>query len=639
MTAPAERRLPHVGHAALLLAILVLALLCGSPVASGAPLGDDGGAEWRVEQPLPPPPEQAGVARGETRVSMGHIGDIEFWEPNRGALITDGNGGSIGAGVWLYDGTGWRELSNECGGTDGRIAWAGPDEFWTVSDGRAGAAVASSSELPPLEDNTLCHFAPGPAGDMEIVASYASLPFKGDSYQAMHAAACLSPSNCWFGGAPLPAPQVGAFQLHWNGVSVEPDPYLPEARQIFEMGAFEDHVFESLRLLSTDAGKQSLRPPPLRKIKASFAGEESPFEPLEDPREFELPEGEPLLYSQAEHSFALDYLHLSSADNDLWAGAGPQVPPEGGREAGITIVRKEAEGPWSTVVGPAAGENESEPPPGAKLFPAGTLTALAAEPGASAAWLGLVPLSEAIFEGAHAPAVVARVSSTGAVSDRLEVPSEGEAEGQHYGPLGATIRVVCPALHDCWAATSHGWLLHLAPTGERQITQLNDPAFSRIQSEEPITFRPADEGVPQEPVDAVPNETNGEAEFNPVQTVIKAPPVEAPKVKVPLLTHVKSRIAHRTTLVLSFHLAVKARVALTAYRKNTVVARTGNRTLKAGNRSVQVKLNPKRWPTRLHLATTALAPLPEQATTSPTVNSVSTGFVAPARLLSEGLGF
>jgi hypothetical protein len=616
-----------------LLALLLAAcaaLVVASPSAA-TPLADDGGAEWQVEQPLPPPPEQAGVVRSEIPVSLGHIGDIEFYEPNRGALITDGNGGSVGPGVWFYDGLQWRELSDQCGATDGRIAWAGPDEFWTVSDGRAGQANASTSERPPLEDNTLCHFAPGPGGNLEIVASYASLPFKGNSYQPIHAAACLSPSNCWFGGAPLPLPQVGAFMLHWNGTTLEPNPYLPEARQVFDMRPFEEHVFESMRLLTTDLGKRSLRPPPLRAIKASFALEESPFEEVE---------GVPL-YSSLEFSYALDYLHLSTADNALWAAAGPQVPtPEGSRNAGVTIVRKEEGQPWTRVIAPTGSETEEEqrldPPPGVVAFGETTLDSIGAEPGTSSAWVALIPTAEVIQENPHARAQLARVSSAGAISDRLELPLTEDA----HGPLGAAQRVICPATHDCWATTSHGWLLHLRAASENEHpNQLADPVFSKIEAEEPITFRPADEGVPQEPSDELPEDNSGETGLLRNEEVIKEPTREPAKVPVPLLTHVHSRIVHRTMLVLSFHLAVKARIALTAYHKKQVVAKSGQHTLKAGNRSLQLKLNPKRWPTRLHLATHALAPLPTQSTAAPNVGSVSTSFVAPARLLSTGLAF
>ena len=138
------------------------------------------------------------------------VGDIEFWEPNRGLLITHGNGVTIPAGVWAYNGREWYELAEVCGATEGSIAWAGPDDFWTVSDGRPGqvseSAGSSFEQRVPLEDNTLCHFDAG-----AVVGSYAHPAFEADSYQAMHAAACIPPippatvsEECWFGGDPLP---------------------------------------------------------------------------------------------------------------------------------------------------------------------------------------------------------------------------------------------------------------------------------------------------------------------------------------------------------------------------------------------------------------------------------------------------
>lgn len=376
---------------------LLLLLAVGSALALAVPgaafaagIPDDGNAEWQVEQPPPPPPEEPGVEPSSTPVSLGHIGDIEFYEPspgvyepNKGVLITSGNGSTVKPGVWFYDGVRWRELSNQCGASDGRIAWAGPDEFWTISDERPGQAVASGSERPPLEDNTLCHFAPGPGGNMEIVASYASVPFLGSTYQAMHAAGCLAPNDCWFAGDPLPAPQVGAFELHWNGHSVEPEPYLPEGHTVRDMvpvqraSPSESRLFQSMRLLSTDqVAKQVPRPPTLRTIMATSKPEESPFE-----SETGLP-----LYSKEESPLALDYLHLSASGGSLWAAAGPQLSkPTGSREAGVTIIRRTAEGEWTRVIAPQPSEEHEleTPPPGAKLFPASVLDSIAGEPGTS----------------------------------------------------------------------------------------------------------------------------------------------------------------------------------------------------------------------------------------------------------------
>ncbi len=351
---------------ALLLALALLAVAALlAPGAGASPLADEGGAEWQVEQPLPPAPPGAGTSEGP--VSLGHIGDIEFYEPNRGALITSGNGGSVKPGVWFYDGAKWVELAEQCGATDGRIAWVGPDEFWTVSDGRPGQAVASSSERPPLADNTLCHFAPGPSGSLEIVGSYGSVPFLGTSYQAMHAAGCLSAFDCWFGGDPLPEPQIGAFMLNWNGAGLAPQPFLPEGRPVRDMVSFEGRLYESMRIGKDDrVAVKEERPPPLRSIKAGVSGEESPFESVQPENQLQ---GH-LLYANSEFSTALDYLRLSVAGGALWAAAGAQVPgpPKNSSPAGVTILRKPENGEWQTVIGPQP-EETGEHPPGQIAFP------------------------------------------------------------------------------------------------------------------------------------------------------------------------------------------------------------------------------------------------------------------------------
>ncbi len=636
----------------LLGSLLLIALACALAPSGAAAEGfaDDGGAEWQVEQPLPPPPGEAGVEPAKTPVSLGHIGDIEFYEPslgvlqpNRGALITSGNGGSVKPGVWFYDGVSRRELATQCGATDGRIAWAGPDEFWTVSDGRAGGALGSSTERPPLADNTLCHFAPGAGGQLEIVASYAAPAFQGNSYQAMHAAACATqdPHECWFGGEPLPAPQVGAFMLHWNGATLEPEPYLPEGREVWDMKAYEGTLLDSMRVQGSDkVEREVLRPPALRELKPVSAPEQSPFESVTG-----LP-----LYSEKEFSTALDYLHLSVSGKAIWAAAGPQLPksPES-REAGVTIIRKGGPGgEWERVIAPQSREvtaqeeakgEETEretPPPGAKSFPGDVVDDIAAEPGTRSAWVALDSVSDAESQRPLTRALLARVGSDGTVSDQLELPSVADP----HGPLGAAQRVVCPAEHDCWATTADGWLLHLATGAEREAkNQLSDPVYAKIEAEEPITFRPHDEGIPQELSDELPPDTSGEEGFVRTEQVIHGKEREAAKIQVPLLTHVRSKLVHGSTLELLFHLAVKARIQLIARRGGRIVAKTPMRTLRDGNRSIELKLDPKRWPQHLQLKSHALAPLPTETTASPNVSTVSTSFVDPSRLLSAGLIF
>jgi len=593
-----------------------LALLLALPVcASAVPLADDGGAEWQVEQP-PPPPPPPGVEPSTTPIGLGRIGDIEFFSPDRGALITAGNGSSIPAGVWFYDGARWRELASVCGATDGRIAWAGPDEFWTISDERPGQASGFISEPPPLEDNTLCHFAPGPSGHIEVVASYAAPPFLSTSYQAMHAAGCITPTDCWFAGDPLAEPQIGAFQLHWNGHAVEAQPYLPEGHTVRDMRAFGGRLYASVRLLESDRTEKKLRQPPPLRIVNPF-GSTPQFEGVT----------ELALYGPEEFSFALDYLHLGADEGSLWAAAGPSLEKVPGSEpAGVTVLETDSEAAtWKQVLGP------NTTPDGLERFPEELVDGIAAEPQRASAWLALDTRTHAINHESSR-ALLARVSTDGTVSDQASLPEAGDP----HGPLGAAEHIACPAVHDCWLTTGEGWLVHLATAEERVHPEpSSDPAFS---DDEPITFRPRDEGVPQEPSDTLPIDDSGleEPVFKLEESAAQVP-VEVSTVTVPLLSHMRSRLIHGTTLQLSFHLAVKATVRLLAKRHRQVVGATHTRTLAAGNRSLSLRLNRHAWPTSLSLQTHALAPLPTVSTRESSSNTVSTTFSLTKLTTGQGL--
>jgi hypothetical protein len=622
---------------AILAAILVLAGLgIGATLAGAETLPDDGGAEWQLAQPEAPEPPP-GVERPSWLVGLGGVGDIEFEAPNRGALITSGNGSTVSPGVWLYNGRTWRELATVCGATNGRIAWAGPDEFWTVSDGRPGQAANDQGNLPPLTDNTLCHFAVGPSGRFEVVGSYATLGFQSTSYQAMHGAGCLSGNDCWFGGDPLPEPGIGAFQLHWNGHSVVSEPYLPEGHAIGDIQPFEGSFYESLHLREADHDlKRSLEVPSLRRISA-----EPPAASTESI--FSAP-----LYGSRESPYSLAALNLSSDGTALWGAAGPSPDgPESSHleEAGVTVVRysklqfipslgeyiDEAEPAWTQVVGPG-----SEPQTGIEAFGEGeVVNSIGAEPETNGAWLALGTELDQRKPNPTAPAVLARISADGTISDRLQLPPAGES----LGPKGAANLIRCPAAHDCWMVSTQGWLFHLSVPGE-QTPPAGDAAFTAAPGEVPISFRPEDEGVPQTQPDAPPEDDSGLGEG----AAPKPSETEEPKpnpfatVTLPLLSHVRTRLVHGATLQLSFHLAVRARVRLVAKRHGAVVARTAMRTLKAGNRSVLLALNPKRWPTKLDLETHALAPLPTSSTREANTNTVGTSEFGLDGSLASGWG-
>lgn len=603
---------------AALLALIVFASACLGFLTASAGAQE---ASWSgLEQPVP--------AGSQWPIGLGNIGDIEFWAPNRGLLITEGHAPTVPAGLWSYNGAEWHEYATVCGASakagarnnGGRIAWAGANEFWTVSDGRKGQANESAGtdfeREPPLEDNTLCHFVGG-----QVAASYAHPAFQADSYQLMHAAACIDATDCWFGGEPLAEPQIGAFQLHWNGSSLEEEPYPGEGHAIQDMRALAGRIYESVLIEPDDpVVKRVPEPPVLHKASVDQA--------------FEAEAGEIPLYAAGELPEALDFLHLAAAEEALWGAAGAR-PTKSGTPGQVTVVRRVA-GIWTQLIGPEhplAAILPGEPAAETALLGGEAKTALvnaiAVEPGSGAAWLALAPPEEsAAAKSSVQRAVLLHVSADGAVLGETTLPSTAEEE-QGVGPKGQAARLACPAVGDCWLATTQGWLFHLAPAAQRTLPRDTGEAeyFHGV-----ITYRPPDQGLPQVTPDAPPEDDSGIPEGPPPYGLTLAEPATTKsetKVTVPLLSHLRTRLIHGTTLQLSFHLAVKAQVRLIAKRHKRVVASTPNQTFEAGNRSLRLQLNRRAWPTKLGLQTHALARLPTEA--AHTVggnqsNTVTTGF-------------
>jgi hypothetical protein len=587
---------------------LLVALLVALPAASaraGSAQEAQEGVAWRLEQP-PPPPSPAGVAGSSTPVGLGAVGDVEFEAQNRGVLITAGNGSTIPSGLWAYNGREWHELANVCGATDGRIAWAGPEEFWTISDGRPGqAANPKNGEPAPLADNTLCRFARG-----EVANSFASPAFQASSYQAMHAAGCIGPNDCWFAGGPLPEDRGSAFHLHWNGSSLAAEP-TGQGHVVQDMRQFESRLYESVLLAPGDSEDEPEVPFPFALHTINPAGVTPTFEPV-----LGMP-----LYSAKEFPEALDFLHLGSDGESLWAAAGPVAePPLQSARAPVTVLR-DVGGEWTQVLGPEATL------PGAAAIEGDVVNSIAPEPGTGSAWLALDTQADAQQPSPTASALVARITPDGEVETQT-LPSADES----VGPKGAAKQITCPAFNDCWLTTTQGWIFHLAPEDERQLPASevdHSPAFSKL-----ISYRPEDAGLLKNPPDAPPPNDSGELppqvpEDTPLTSSAK--PAEA-KVAVPLLSNVRSRLIRgTTTLELRFHLAVRARVGLLAKRKQQVVARTPMRTFAGGNRRLLLALNPRRWPTKLSLQTHALAPLPLKSRSATLAEPITTDLrVLPA---------
>jgi hypothetical protein len=556
---------------ALALALAALALAAAASPALGA-------EQWHSQQPDGP---------GGFPALLGEVGDLECWngEANRCLLIAAGNGG-IAAGVFAYDGSRWYRYSTVCGGSQGRIAWAGPDEFWTISDQQVGQAT----NTPPPSRVSLCHFKDG-----QVVASYGEPVGVPNSYRPMSAAACAGPSDCWFGGERLPATAEnrGAFHLHWNGASVAAIPsqtvfseLSDPGRAVSGLAYHEGSFYESVNVEQDDvpnaeeeaAEEAGLGPSFLHRLEPGAA---TPFRPLFGAAPFD--------YGEASAEAAeLQGFRLSGGDGEpLWAIAGAQGP-----SAGITALRLEPDGPVQL----------SLEGPGSILEAGVAVNGVGAEPGRDDAW---VSFREGVDSGVGSPARLTRVHGDGTVDGETMLPAAGEElDGEAIGRKGLAGPVECAAAEQCWMATSKGWLFHLGPDPQPN----SDPALHVL-----ISFRPPDNSLPSLPPIELPEDDSGAnggrgtSDQEELPSQFEALPHRTPA----LVGKIKQRLVDGTVLQMSFTLRAKARVRLVASRKGRVVARTQRLTLDRGRHSLRLRLDPKRWPTKLDLQAHALGKGPK----------------------------
>lgn len=408
---------------------LALAIVLGAIVAASAARAAEPG--WHSETPV-----AAGIG---IPAPLGEVGDIEFWAPNQGVLITAGNQG-MPAGIYAYDGTGWHLYSTVCGGHDGSIAWAGPDEFWTVSDyaTRQEGVEPGNSEYA----RTLCHFKNG-----EVVASYAEPVGAPTSYQRMEDAACNGSSDCWFAGKPLPAvtPNLGPFHLHWDGGALTAVPSLTEAQPQIEglpgtvtgLEFFAGALYESANSA-----------PFLRQANLGQPGVFS---------EVSVPAGMTGPFALAGDGGQL----WAVSESESWAL----------RSIGAGFERIPLERPLES-----AGEIAARP--------------LATEPNGAAVWVAGAKFGSF----ALASSTVTRISASGAESPPITLPRPEE----ELDPKGPPTAIACPSAGQCWLATKKGWLFHLGGS----LEQDTDPAMHvplitfRPPDNSSRTFVPA--GVPQD---------------------------------------------------------------------------------------------------------------------------------------------
>ncbi|HET7574909.1 MAG TPA: hypothetical protein VFJ99_07320 [Solirubrobacterales bacterium] len=506
---------------------------------------------WRLEQPLPP-------AGAPFKVPLGAPGDLSFWAPNRGLLTVEGNA-TIPRGIFSWDGQSWHQLATVCGGPGetARIAWAGPTEFWVVSEPslpRRGSGLA------------LCRFKDG-----QVIGSWSTRVDAADPYRQMMSATCNGPADCWFGGVGSQdalGERIGAFHLHWDGSDLE-TVYGPQGRGVSDMEFHQGELFESTLVgrspeNPTDPVQLAEPESPPRLLHGidgdSFAND--PFQPAPLP---------------AVPADGAELLALDGDGTDLWAvgggaASGPAAP-QGGAVARPPLVARLVD-----------GEFEELSLSGAGFGPADRLGDVAAIPASGEAMATVVPFAER--RSINSKATVARIEADGATTTtRLPVAGAGR---------GSAARIACPAADECWMATWAGWLFHYSDG--TALPRDTDPAFQGT-----IEFRP-NESAEQFIPDRLP--VDDSQLFAPPPLELTPNTVKPAKVRrlPPLLRKVRSDL-NGLRLTVSFTLTRRARVQLLAKRGGRTVARTPVELFPPGRRSLDLQLSRERYPTKLAFRT------------------------------------
>ena len=542
-----------------------------------------------------------------TPIGLGQVGDIEFWAPNRGLLITAGNPPTIPPGVWAYNGVAWHELSTVCGASDGRIAWAGPDEFWTISDGRPGQANIEGNPAAGRQHAVPLRRRPG-----RRLLRLARLPAEllpGD-------ARCGVPRSRRLLVRRRPAPDRPGRRLSpalgrplADGRTQPPGARGRGPAQLRRQAVRERAHSTTATAQRTGTAHRTVRPAPDRAQRGATPGSSRCC---------------PACRSTPKGSSPRRSASCTSAPTNRRCGGRPTRPSrrrKAPRQGQVTVLRY-AQGQWSQLLGPTTepeGHNPSPPKPKKAPTAAGPTKWSArspSEPPSEAeqargerkrlAGAQLPANSGERTAGVRAPGARGRRRDDRRTSDRCP-PTRKRCEG--VGPKGAASKIACPAPDDCWMATSQGWLFHLAaaqtngacpktptrPSPGSSPTARRTPASHRCR---PTRHRKTTPGLTEGPP----------AVWHPHRRSLRATG-EARVAGAAVLRHSHPARA-RHTLELSFRLAVQARVRLLAKRHKRVVASTPMRTLAAGNRTLLLRLDRTLWPTNLALRSHALAPLP-----------------------------
>jgi hypothetical protein len=559
---------------------LAAGVLIAAAIASVGASVARGEATWRLEQPAPP-------AGARFKVPLGTPDDMQFLAPNEGLLSVEGNA-AVPTGLFFWNGVAWHQLSTVCGGSGevSRIAWAGPDEFWTItepSEPRVGSGLA------------LCHFKDG-----VVVGSYSTPLQSPDPFRPMDAAACNGPDDCWFAGIASEDPsgqRVGAFHLHWDGTTLTTS-YQPQGRGVSGLAVLDGTFYEST-LVGTQAADttdpvtlgtpEPSGPVLIHRLTGAAFGDAN-FLPFPYP-------GVP--------AEGVELLSAKSDATDLWfAGGGAASGPTAPHDA--------------SVPSPPLAVHYNQPffqeaPIGTSVFSSeDRFVDIAPVPDTTSAWVADQALSER--GSATDRAKVALIGADGSAAPQT-LPASGAGRGSAQ-------LVAATGPEEAWLATSAGWLFHY--TNGAPLSEDADPNWAST-----ITQRP-NESVAQFVADTPPPDDSQLFAPPPVQVETKASS-EPVQLVIPALLKDIRVARHGLTVTISFQLTRLADVQLLAKLHGRVIARTRKERLEAGRRKLELRLQRSRWPDALSFKTKELTkpkPVPAtgtetEAKTGPTAVSTS----------------
>jgi hypothetical protein len=407
----------------------------------------------------------------------------------------------------------------------------------------------------------------------------------------VNSAACRTADDCWFGGAggrDSSGSRVGAFHLHWDGTALR-SVFNGQGRGVSDVVAHRGGLVESTYVgpragaLGARASLRTAEPTPL--LLHRIEGEAFPADPFTPV----VRDGVPV--------DGTEIRGLGSDGTDAWAvgggaGSGPSTF-EGYVQRTPFAARKVGDGPWAEL------EVSGDLPRG---FWFG---GVAPDPGTGEAWATVTQIEGSgdgtSIDGGSSKPTVARIASDGASTVEELDPTGRTGDGAR----GSATAIACAAPGDCWAATARGYLYRTSTALYEQDT---DPAFQGT-----ISVRP-NEAASQVVPDAPPADDS--RQFAPpvilpdpvvpvAAPVCEAPPALVSRVKAsraPLTRRQKTQRDPKLTLRITFRLARRARVGLTARRGRKVVARVKARTLKAGTRRLTFPARRKTYPKSLRFA-------------------------------------